>query len=231
MAIRFFFEYENQIIQLPVNPAAITIQSSGNNRTEEVVSLGEISILKTPKLKECSIECFFPATSTAPYVLTAGGFQLPQFYINYINTIRTAKKPCRFIVSDTSINMLVSIENFEYGYKAGDDDTHYKLTLKEYRTYSAKVVTIQTNTNTATQSSSTRPPSTSGSFSIGDSVSASGTYTADSYGGGRSGTFASNFIGKITLIVADTTRPRRYHISTSDGSPLGWVTATQISHQ
>ncbi len=40
MAIRFFFEFDNQIVQLPVNPEEIVVKSPGNNKTEEIVKLG-----------------------------------------------------------------------------------------------------------------------------------------------------------------------------------------------
>lgn len=231
MAIRFFFEYGNTLIQLPVNPESIAIKHSGNNRTEEVVKLGEVNVIKDTKLKDCSFNCFFPATSIAPYVLTKGKFEQPQFYIDFFNKIRQDKQPCRFIVSDLSINMLVSIENFEYSIEAGDDDVHYTISLKEYRTYSAKVMKIATNTATPTASTpkAKRTPAPK-SFSVGDTVRATGKYTADSYGGGRSGTFPKDFVGKITIIVADKSRARRFHIATLQGGARGWVTDTQISH-
>lgn len=232
MAIRFFFEYGNTLIQLPVNPESIAIKHSGNNRTEEVVKLGEVNIIKDTKLKDCSFNCFFPATSIAPYVLTKGKFEQPQFYIDFFNKIRKEKQPCRFIVSDLSINMLVSIENFEYSIEAGDDDVHYTINLKEYRTYAPKVMRLlvdPVNPPIASVSKEKRAPAPK-SFSVGDAVRATGKYTADSYGGGRSGTFPKDFVGKITIIVADKSRARRYHISTPQGGARGWVTDTQISH-
>lgn len=233
MPIRFFFEYDKQIIQLPVNPQSLAISSSGNNRTEEVVKLGEINIIRQPKLQECSIKCFLPSNSNGPFVLTAGQFKQPQFYIDFFNNIRNTKKPCRFIISDTKINMLVSIEDFDWNIEAGDDDVYYTLKLKEYKTYSAKVVKVtpsNTNTTTANKQTNTQRAPVPATFSIGDMVVVNGKYTADSYGGGSFGTF-TNFTGKISHIVADKNRARRYHITTTSGGWRGWVSDKQISHK
>lgn len=225
MAIRFFFEYNNTVVQLPVNPEELTISLSGNNKTEEIVKLGEINILRDPKLHSCSIKCFLPVSSNAPYVLTAGKFESPQFYIDFFNKIIRDKKPCRFIVSGTFINMFVSIEDFEYNIKAGDEDTHYTLKLKEYRTFSAKVVTIQQATTTAVTSATTR---TKTGFAIGDTVIVNGKYWYDSYGASPFGTF-NNFTGKISHIVSNKSRPYRYHITTLDGRWRGWVAENQLT--
>lgn len=225
MAIRFFFEYDNIVAQLPVNPESIAISSSGNNRTENIVKLGEITILRTPKLKSCSIKSFLPSDFNAPYVLTAGKFEYPQFYIDFFNKIREDKKPCRFIISDTKINMLASIEDFEYSLVAGDNDYHFTLKLKEYKAYSAKVVVIQPNTNTGTTTPTTRPKN---GFAIGDTVIVNGKYWYDSYGATPFGTF-NNFTGKINKIVADKSRSYRYHITTTDGRWRGWVKENQLT--
>ena len=39
--------------------------------------------------------------------------------------------------------MLASIEDLEYGLKAGDPDTHYIMTIKEFRPFSAKTLVIK----------------------------------------------------------------------------------------
>jgi len=232
MAIRFFFEFENQVVQLPVNPEEIMINSSGNNKTEEIVKLGEINLLRQKKLEAFMIECFLPTDSSAPYVLTKGKFQKPQFYIDFFEQIRQEKKPFRFIVSDTKINMLAAIEDLEYGLKAGDDDIHYSLSIKEYRPFSSKVVKITLPATKAEPAKVTAPaaerPKTG--FAIGDTVIANGKYWYSSYGANPHGTF-NNFTGKISHIVADKSRQYRYHITTPSGGYRGWVAENQIKHK
>ena len=43
-------------MQLPVNPASIQITSPNANKTIPIVSLGEINILKDPKLQSISLK-------------------------------------------------------------------------------------------------------------------------------------------------------------------------------
>ena len=238
MEIRFFFEFNNQVVQLPVNPKELVINSPGNNKTEEIVKLGEINIITQKALKEITIECFLPANSNFPHVLTKGRFKSPQFYIDFFEKIRKQKKPFRFIISDTKINLLMAIENFEYGYRAGDDDIHYNLSLKEYIPYASKKVEIKLPTARVEGIKSPQPakmvapppqerPKTG--FAIGDTVIANGNYWYSSYGANPHGTFNA-FTGKISHIVADTTRRYRYHITTPSGGYRGWVAENQIRH-
>lgn len=233
MAIRFFFEFNNQVVQLPVNPEEITITSSGNNKTEEIIKLGEINLLREKKLEALVIEGFLPADKDAPYVLTKGKFEKPQYYIDFFENIRKEKKPFRFIISDTKINMLAAIEDLEYGLKAADNDIHYSISIKEYRPFSSKVVKIKLPTNKAEPAKVTPPPKQERpktGFAIGDIVIANGNYWYTSYGDNPHGTF-KNFTGKISHIVADKNRKYRYHITTLSGGYRGWVAENQIKHK
>ena len=233
MAIRFFFEYNNQVVQLPVNPEEIMINSSGNNKTEEIIKLGEINLLRQKKLEALVIESFLPNDADAPYVLTKGKFEKPQYYIDFFENIRKEKKPFRFIISDTKINMLAAIEDLEYGLKAGDDDIHYSLNIKEYRPFSSKVVKITLPATKAEPAKVTPPPATERpktGFAIGDTVIVDGKYWYTSYGDNPHGTF-KNFTGKISHIVADKNRKYRYHITTPSGGYRGWVDESQIKHK
>ena len=173
MAIRFFFEYNKTVVQLPVNPEKLNVTVAGSNSTEQIVKLGEINLLKDRKLISLDIASFFPVSASAPYVLTKGKFEGPNFYRDFFEKIQAEKKPVRFIVSDTNINFLASVESFQWGYKAGDDDMQYTLKLKEYREYSAKVVTIKaapTASNPNAQATSNTKTRAKTGFAIGDTV-------------------------------------------------------------
>ena len=64
---------------------------------------------------------------------------------------------------------------------------------------------------------------------VGDTVTfESGVYTADSYGGGSSGSWGRGGAMKISLIT-DTNRARPYHLTTTSGGARGWVSLSQIS--
>ena len=67
-----------------------------------------------------------------------------------------------------------------------------------------------------------------GKVQIGDIVTyESGVYTADSYGGGASGSQGRGGKMKITHINSKGSRP--YHLATTSGGPRGWVKKSQIS--
>lgn len=228
MAIRFFIEYNKVVSQLPVNPEELVRIHNGANKLDEIIGVGEINIIRKRKLADITITSFFPANPDAPYVLTKGKFEPPSYYIELINKIREDKQPFRLIVSDTDINTLVTIENFEFGIKAGTNDVDYTLKIKTYQPYGAKKVNIVATEEKSTVSVQTTKRTKTG-FAINDLVVVNGKYWYNSYGAEPFGTF-TNFTGKISHIVADTTRAYRYHITTPDGGYRGWVAASQLSH-
>ena len=100
-----------------------------------------------------------------------------------------------------------------------------------------KTVNVQNNTtNTITTEYKTTGdvPSSGGTQGdgvpqVGDTVTfESGVYTADSYGGGSSGSLGRGGAMKISLITS-TNRARPYHLTTTSGGARGWVALSQIS--
>ncbi|NCU30387.1 hypothetical protein EOM57_01130 [Candidatus Saccharibacteria bacterium] len=234
-----FIEYDNRVVALPVNPQEIMLLREGNNETTEIVSLGEINMLKAPKLAGLSFECFFPPNADASYVLTKGDFRAPDFYIDFIEAIRKAKKPCRFIVSKTKINLLASIETFSYGIKAGPvGEVYYSLAIKEYVNYGVKEVKITDyganrpktkNVNTAVSVTKPTPPAPAKkSVYAGCTVIVNGQLHVNSYGAGP-GQWRRGFRGKINFINLSGSHP--YHVTTMDGGWQGWVLASAVEVQ
>ena len=62
--VEIFMEYDNRVVALPVNPDKIKLSREGNNETTEIVSLGEINMLKAPKLAAMELESFSPLQLT-----------------------------------------------------------------------------------------------------------------------------------------------------------------------
>lgn len=163
--ISFFLKYEELLVQLPVNPESITIVGGANNSTSEVVNIGEVTNIGFTKLKEIKIDCFFPKY-VAGYVQTAGQFEGPSYYIDFLERIQKDRQPLRLIVTDTNINMMMSIQDFEWGIQHGTEDVNYSLSLKEYRTHNVRILkpsTIATAVTTTTTSTATVSPTTTNS--------------------------------------------------------------------
>ncbi|HDK7179225.1 TPA: LysM peptidoglycan-binding domain-containing protein [Clostridium botulinum] len=139
---------------LPVLPEKIEFDEDGNNKTYDIINLGEINTINLPKLIEISFESFFPKHK-GPYVSSEQLFE-PSFYIAKIREWRDKKQKIRFIFtgSPLEINDLFTIENFKPSEEGGDvGDVHYSIELKRYKNYAAKKVVIVTpKTSAASQS-------------------------------------------------------------------------------
>ncbi|NFB57643.1 LysM peptidoglycan-binding domain-containing protein [Clostridium botulinum] len=139
---------------LPVLPEKIEFDEDGNNKTYDIINLGEINTINKPKLMEISFESFFPKHK-GPYVSSEQLFE-PSFYIAKIREWRDKKQKIRFIFtgSPLEINDLFTIENFKPSEEGGEvGDVHYSIELKRYKNYAAKKVVIVTpKTSAANQS-------------------------------------------------------------------------------
>ncbi|NFC76758.1 LysM peptidoglycan-binding domain-containing protein [Clostridium botulinum] len=130
---------------LPVLPEKIEFDEDGNNKTYDIINLGEINTINKPKLMEISFESFFPKHK-GPYVSSEQLFE-PSFYIAKIREWRDKKQKIRFIFtgSPLEINDLFTIENFKPSEEGGEvGDIHYSIELKRYKNYAAKKVVIVT---------------------------------------------------------------------------------------
>lgn len=127
-------------LQLPVNPASIDISSGSNNTSVEVAGLGDVTILQEPQAKEFELSSQFPATygPYCEYINIPSPWEAVSFIEKY-----KSKQPFRFIVTNTPINLLVSVEDFKYYEMAGDVGTlYYSIKLKEYRVVKPRQISI-----------------------------------------------------------------------------------------
>lgn len=151
----------SETIELPVMPGALEIGDGGKNKTYDVVALGEINVIKDPKLSEYAFSSFFPA-QRYPFV-TVQSLLLPYEYVRLVLSWMESKEPIRFVfISDTfDINTLASIESFDWKESSGSGDIDYTLKLKRYTPYAARrAVVAQTMTiaSVSTQAIQAQPP-------------------------------------------------------------------------
>ncbi|AJA42537.1 LysM and cell-wall binding domain-containing protein (endogenous virus) [Clostridium phage phiCT453A] len=128
---------------LPVLPEKIEFEEDGDNKTFDIINLGEINTINKPKLTKISFESFFPKYKQ-PYVSSEQLFE-PSFYINKIREWREKKHKIRFIFvgSPLEVNDLFTIENFKISENGGEvGDIYYSIDLKRYKSYGAKKVVI-----------------------------------------------------------------------------------------
>lgn len=133
---------------VPYLPEKIELTEGGDNKTYNIINIGEVNVINTPKLTSISFESYFPSNYDSE-IYTEELFD-PSFYINKINEWRNKSQKIRFIFTGgpLEINDLFSIENFKYEEHGGEvGDIYYSLELKRYKSYSAKKVIVQTVTN------------------------------------------------------------------------------------
>ena len=240
MDIGIFIEYNNQVVQIPVNPEKFEVTTSGNNATAEIIALGEVVIPRKKKLSSITWECFFPYDSWYPAIRTKGAFQSAKFYLDFINKIRDDCKPCHLTVTGIGFDDDVVIESFNYYHQAGDhEDTYYSITLKRYQPYSVSIVSVtdvqaqlrkattgsSTGTTTGTQPAGASVSPKPSEITIGCEVILNGRVHVDSYGSKPGKTF-TNYKGKVNLINKKGSHP--YHVTTPKGGYLGWVTKESV---
>lgn len=235
----FYFEREQTVLRLPVNPEGYTLTQDTDNGSYNVVGIGPIVIPRRPNLQTISFDGFLPKSADAPYVLTSGGFLPPKSYIDFFLSALSDRAILRFIISrytetgspvfDTNLPVVVS--SFSYEEKGGQTgDFFYSISLTEYKDYSPQQVQIveqATSTAPAVATTEQERDVPQGQIVVGSSVIVNGSYYYSSYGDEPHGTF-SGFQGVVSRIVTtDPTRAYPIHITTPSGGAKGWVKESQ----
>lgn len=238
MDIGIFIEYDNRVVQIPVNPEKFSVDTSGDNKTVDIITLGEVVVPRLPKLSGISWKSFFPYQDWHPAIRTKGAFESASFYLDFIDKIRNDCKPCHLTVTGIGFDSDVVIEKFNYYHQAGDhEDTYYDISFKEYRPYTVSkisVVDIKAALNKVTTASKTpasnkttanAPTPTPKEITIGCEVILNGRVHYDSYGSKPGKTF-TNYRGVVKLINKKGSHP--YCVYTPSGGGLGWVTKESV---
>lgn len=227
MDIGIFIEYNNRVVQIPVNPEKFEVDTEGNNSTTEIITLGEIVIPKKSRLSVISWDSFFPYESWHPAIRTKGSFESAKFYMDFINKIREDCKPCHLIVTGIGFDEDVVIESFKYYHQAGDhEDTYYSISFKKYQHHAVSIISKTTNSQPKKVSNKDKKvPVKPKEITIGCDVILTGTVHYDSYGA-RPGKTFTNYKGKVNFINKKGSHP--YHVTTPSGGWLGWVTKESV---
>ena len=246
-----FAQYFLMSLTLPVNPEELKITTSSDNKTTEVVGLGEIIIPKGVKLSRLSISSFFPKVSSTvfaklsgdrlpPYVVQSAmadllGFSSENYY-TYFKVLQMLRCPLRLTIVDlnkANITMDVVIDSIERKNVAADDDLYYTMDLVEYNDgfITPMVTQVISSVGSAVTGMAANikgsPNRIKTDFAAGDNVIVNGKYWYDSFGAKPFGTF-NNFRGKISHIAKNKKATYKYHITTPDGGWRGWVKAEQL---
>lgn len=140
---------EKEKIQLPVLPLSFQTKNGSNNSSVNITGLGEIIIMQSRPALQFSFSSFFPATKFPG--LQVETLTKPLTLIQQINSWKASKKPVHFIVTACGVDLYATIEDFSYSEEGGDPGTYqYSMTLKEYREITARQVSVNIQSGTAT---------------------------------------------------------------------------------
>ncbi|MCG7386872.1 LysM peptidoglycan-binding domain-containing protein [Paenibacillus sp. ACRRY] len=131
---QFWLKYNNnaEVLWLPVNPETINASSTYGYEDVNVSNLGEYTILGNNRQKDFTVSSFFPRDYNGSYCQYSK-LQDPWELVKTIERWQKSGRPVRFIVTNTPINIAVTIRSFEYEERGGEPgDVYYTLQLKEY---------------------------------------------------------------------------------------------------
>lgn len=129
MDIYISINNRERVIQIPILPEEITIGSPQNNQSYETIELGELNLIGKMGLASLEFSSFFPYS---PLSFSKNNSMYAWDYVTLFEDLRKRRLPFRIIISETPVNLAVTIENFEYGMKPGKH-VYYTLSLKEFR--------------------------------------------------------------------------------------------------
>lgn len=229
-----FFTRDGTVIRLPVNPEKLPVARDNANDDYNVLGIGPIMVPRIPALKEITISSFFPGRPFSG-VLTSGGFEPPEFYIQFFESAMNDKAPILytpvryyengepFMTGDPGMTCLVTQFNTEErGGETGD--FYYDLTLTEYRDYSPGTIQVKTAATASAPAVVTTEPSRDipqGQLVVGATCIANGPYYYTSYGDEPHG----NGNGRTVVVsrIVDAARAYPIHVTNESGGALGWM--------
>lgn len=128
----FYLSYNNneEQLRLPVTPSDFELSQRNNNTVVNINALGEINLIGKKGLVSISLSSFFPAQEY--YFCKYTGFPKPYECVKMIQKWRDSGRPIRLIITGTSINYAMTIENFIFSEQDGTRDVYFTLELREY---------------------------------------------------------------------------------------------------
>lgn len=151
-------------VLMPITPSKVKVKINNQNETLTLISGEEINILKAAGLTDVSFDLLLPQV---PYPFTNGGAQPADYYLSLFKRLKTAKEPFQWILNREKpngsrlfyTNLTVGMEDYQITDDAEEGfDITVTVSLKQYRHYGTKTVTIQPASTPATKPTATVEP-------------------------------------------------------------------------
>lgn len=119
--------------EFPVNPEEVSISRSKGYETINMLEHGEFDFAIGEKVKEITFSSFFPKEHDRSFCQTTT-VPDPRVAMNVLNTFLVSKKPLRFIISNTGVNVPVYLVTLNTTFRGGEPgDIYFDLTLRTWR--------------------------------------------------------------------------------------------------
>ena len=178
MIPEFWLSYNNgaEKLRFPVPPPVINVSSPFSNTDIDIVNGKEFTIIGDRQLKEFSFASFLPRDYNSTYCDYVD-IPDPYKFVNWIERWRNSKRPLRFIVTGTNINVAVTIRDFPYDLeRAGEPgDIYFSIVLKEY-----EFLKLGKKVDVTKPKSPTKPTGRPPVVNKGNAKPKAGTYTVKS---------------------------------------------------
>lgn len=156
----FLDESAGKELVLPVTPAKYTWRHPNRIETVRLDQLGEVNLPGGARMGECTLEDVLLPAQLYPFCVP-GARAAPQSYLYDLETWSDKGSKLRWIVSGTSINVSVMIEEVIQGERDGSNDLYVTITLRQWRRPEAPVLAVsgggvETPRETGTGAASTK---------------------------------------------------------------------------
>lgn len=130
MDILLSINNNEKVIRFPVLPEEFTVSSGEIHEAYNTIALGDVTLIGKKALKTIGFSEVFPQKKL---IYSKNHEMFGWEFVNEIEAMRDRRLPFRLIITETPINMPVTVESFEYGLAAGNKDIKYSIEFKEFR--------------------------------------------------------------------------------------------------
>ena len=136
-------------LTIPITPKEYQVKTSQNNKTVDVIDFGEALLFGNPKLKRLTFSGFFPH-SKHEYPFITGDSMMPTEIVEMLLKWKESKQPIRVIITDSPVNLMMGLKDFDYSEKDGTRDIYYRLSFIEYKDLNTPLANNDKQVNDAT---------------------------------------------------------------------------------
>lgn len=140
-------------MQIPIPPETIDTKIPSKNETIDLLSAGEVNILKSPGLMEMSFDFMLPNTNY-PFSDNLLGFRKANYYVSRLEKFKVSKQPFQFIIVRMKpngsmlgmSNVKVTLEDYVIKDDAKEGfDQYASVQLKMWKDFGTKKLEVKTD--------------------------------------------------------------------------------------